>query len=67
MKQAKLKSAIKMAGLTQAEVAELIGISAHSMNLKLNNRTPFTLDEAFKICGILGVNNPKGIFEIKGW
>lgn len=66
MKQAKLKSAIKMANLTQGKVAEAIGISSHGMNIKLNGKAPFMLDEALAICDLLGINNPRFLFEKKG-
>ncbi len=66
MKQAKLKSAIKMANLTQGKVAESLGISNSCLAYKMRGETSFTLDEALAICDMLKVNNPRDLFEKKG-
>lgn len=63
MKQAKLKSAIKMANLTQLKVAESLNISYNSLSNKMQGNTSFTLDEALAICDMLKVKNPRDVFE----
>lgn len=37
-------------GITQKEIAELLGLSYQSVCMKVNGKRDFTLDEARKIC-----------------
>lgn len=41
----KIKGLIKTAGMTQAECARKIGISAQSLNAKINGKTEFNSEE----------------------
>ena len=37
-------------GITQRELAEVLGLSFQSVNKKVNGKEDFTLDQARKIC-----------------
>ena len=43
------------AGLSQASLAESLGLQQQSLSRRLSGKTPFTLDEAFAIATVLGV------------
>lgn len=49
----KLKGLIVAQGLTQSKVAESIGIDKTTLSRKINNSTPFTVEEAKKIASLL--------------
>ncbi|CRT88975.1 phage repressor [Streptococcus equi subsp. equi] len=52
-KSNKLKGLIVEHGLTQGEVAKNIGIDKTTLSRKINNSTPFTVEEAKKIAKLL--------------
>ena len=56
-----LKAEIKRAGYTQAEVANLIGISETTMSRRMKNKD-FGLSEAERLIKILNIKNPEDIF-----
>lgn len=56
----KLLGRMKEVGYTQAELANSIGCSETTLNLKLKNVREFKLGEAKKICDILDID----IFQI---
>lgn len=58
----KLKGKIVENGLTQQRLADEMGITIQSINAKLNNRRPFTIQEACLITQILNLDNPIEIF-----
>jgi DNA-binding XRE family transcriptional regulator len=58
----KLKAKIMECGYTQAEVAQKIGISAASLNNKIQNKTPFNSNEMFALCELLSIDEPRLIF-----
>lgn len=45
----KLKGILTMNGMTQQDLANLLGLSASTLNFKINGKTEFTLNEAKKI------------------
>ncbi|MEX5398753.1 helix-turn-helix transcriptional regulator [Streptococcus sp. ZJ93] len=49
----KLKALIVERGLTQSKVAETIGVDKTTLSRKINNSTPFTVEEAKKIATLL--------------
>lgn len=53
----KLLGRIREKGLTQKELAEQIGISATTLNLKLCNNNFFTQKEVLKLCKALDISN----------
>lgn len=57
-----LRGKIVEKGLTQACLAERIGISKNSMSRKLLGKRDFKLFEVSKICNVLDINNPEDIF-----
>lgn len=57
-----LKGAIKSKGLTQGETAKKIGISAASLNYKINNRRQFTASEISKLVNLLAIVNKDDYF-----
>lgn len=51
----KLLGKIRERGMTQEDVAKMIGISACSLNLSLNNKRVWRQDEMLTICDVLEV------------
>jgi plasmid maintenance system antidote protein VapI len=45
----------KSEGITKDELAERIGIGRSSLYAKLSGQTPWFLDEAVKLSGLLGI------------
>lgn len=58
----KLKGKIVENGFTQQKLADKMGLTIQSVNAKLNNRRPFTIQEACLITQILQLDNPIEIF-----
>ena len=61
----KLKAKIVESGLTQAKVANKLGISVTSFNNKLLNRSSFKASEMFCLCELLNIRkdeDAKSIF-----
>lgn len=58
----KIKAKIVERGMTQREVAEIIGILANSFSRKINGKRDFLLSEAIKLCSVLNLENPREIF-----
>lgn len=57
-----IKGRIVAKGLTQEEVAKMIGISTRSFNSKLNGKSTFNVDEMEILIKVLNINNPIEIF-----
>ena len=51
-----VKARMVLLRLTQAEVAEVMGINVATLNAKLNGTRRIYLDEYLKLCKILGLN-----------
>ena len=62
MNYGKLRGAMAEKGVSQAELAQLIGISLNSLNRKLNGRTDFTVKEASEIASALDIEDPVTCF-----
>ena len=60
-----LKGCITSAGYTQEQFAKLLGISAQSLNYKLNNVREFKVSEIMKMCDILHIENKDEYFFIQ--
>lgn len=58
----RLKGRMREKGVTQEELAKAIGISAASLNKKLNNKTDFCLRETFAIGKILSIEDATEYF-----
>lgn len=58
----KLKALIMEHGFTQEEVAKRLGISAQSMNAKINNKREFKVSEIQALTKVLDVQDVDGIF-----
>lgn len=63
MNTLKLKALMMVSRETQASIAEKIGMSRMSLNLKLNGKSEFTLFELQKIVGVLEMTDSQ-ILEI---
>ncbi len=57
-----LKAAYIKKGLTQAEVAEAIGINPKTLSLKINNKAVFGTDEIEQLTKLLKIDDPMRIF-----
>jgi transcriptional regulator with XRE-family HTH domain len=53
----KLRGRIRERGLTQKDVAIMLGVSETTVGAKINNRSPITLDEAERISEVLGISD----------
>ena len=62
----KVNSRIMELGLTQEVVAKELGINYSTLNLKLNNKRRFYVDELTKICDILNIRTRKELKEYFG-
>lgn len=58
----KLKSKMVEAGITQAELAKILGISAQSMNYKINNKSEFKVSEIEAVAATLKIGNKDEYF-----
>ena len=58
----KLKAKFRENGLTQADVAKMIGISANSLSRKLNGKKDFKLGEVLLLCKALKISESREIF-----
>lgn len=65
MNSRKLKARIVELGLTQREVAGMIGISANSFSRKLLGKSDFLLSEAIALCSVLDIEK-LGEFFLEG-
>lgn len=53
----KLRGRMAERGVTQAQLAEKIGINKATLSVKLNGRYAFVTDEVLAICKELGIHN----------
>ena len=58
-----LISVLRAKGISNRQLAEILGISEKSVNNKLNGRTDFTLPEFQKICILLKEYDGAWLFE----
>lgn len=58
----KIKAKIVERGMTQGEVAKMIGISPNSFSRKLLGKRDFSLSEVMSLCTVLELENPQDIF-----
>lgn len=54
----KLKGIMAESGYTQRSLSKKIGMTASTFSNKINGKAPFNVDEACKICDVLGINEP---------
>lgn len=53
----KLKKRIEEMGILQADVAKKLNCSQSTVSLKINNKRPFFLDEAWELARMLGIED----------
>lgn len=58
----KIKAKIVERGMTQGEVAKIIGISPNSLSRKLLGKRDFLLSEVIALCSVLAIDNPEEFF-----
>ncbi len=58
----KLRGIIAEKRLTQTQISKGMDISLQTLNAKLNNRSPWTLEDCRKLIRILDLENPAEIF-----
>ena len=58
----KLKAKMIEVGITQAELAKILGISAQAMNYKINNKSEFKVSEIEAVAGALKIRNKDEYF-----
>ncbi len=51
----KLMSRIRELGMKQKDIADVLGIKPSTLSLKINNKRPFYLDEAFRMAKLLQI------------
>lgn len=54
----KLKGIMAEAGFTQRALSKEIGMGFTTFNSKINEKSSFNVDEAQKICDVLGIVDP---------
>lgn len=59
-----LKGKIVAKGLTQKELAKRIQRSPNTLNMKINNKKPFDLEEVFAVCEALDITDPQEKIDI---
>ena len=52
---AKINSRIREKGMKQRDIAASLGIKQSTLSLKINNKRPFDLDEAFQMAQLLEI------------
>lgn len=57
-----IKAKMKEKGVTQAEVAKMIGISTNSLSRKMLGKRDFKLSEVRMLCDALSIENRAEIF-----
>lgn len=57
-----LKSLIIKNGLTQQKLAQIMGISFASLNMKIHNKRQFKSKEISRLCEILNIKDVNPIF-----
>ncbi len=62
MNDRKIKAKMVELGVTQKDLAKVLGISVQNLNAKLNGRNIMNIEEAAKITKILKLDDPIGIF-----
>ena len=60
--QAKLKAILKERHISQRNLAKETGITGHTMTNKMHGYSEFTFTEVYKICCVLGIENPLEVF-----
>lgn len=58
----KIRAKIVEQGMTQGEVAKIIGISPNSFSRKLLGKRDFLLSEVIALCSVLELDKPEEIF-----
>lgn len=53
----KIKKKIEEKGISQYEIARMLNCAQSTISLKINNKRPFFLDEAWELAIILGIEN----------
>ena len=61
----KIRAKIVEQGMTQGEVAKIIGISPNSFSRKLLGKRDFLLSEVIALCSVLDLDKPEEIFWTK--
>lgn len=57
-----LRGKIKEAGLTQEELADIVGMSPNSFSRKINGMRQFKANEIESLCRALNISDPISIF-----
>lgn len=60
-----IKGRIVAKGLTQADIAKILGISTKTFNSKLNGKGTLDVNDIEKLIEILDIKNPMEIFFAK--
>lgn len=57
-----LKQSIKDSGYKYSFIAKTLGITPVALNLKINNKSRFAVDEMYKLSDLLGITNQAEYF-----
>lgn len=53
----RLKAAIVGAGMSQVQLAKVVGMNKNTLSAKINGKASFNVDEVMKICATLGIQS----------
>ena len=59
MKVNVIRSKMTLLGMSQAKVADKMGISVNTMSSRMQGHTSFTLKEVARLCEILEIQDPE--------
>lgn len=62
----KLKGRLRENGMSQKDLANLMGLSVNTMNSKLNGKREFKVSEIDRICNILEIQDKELYFFMVG-
>lgn len=60
----KLRALLVEKGLTNEEIAKMLGISKQSFSMKINNVREFRISEICKLSNLLKITNPNDLISI---
>ena len=61
-----LKSVMAIRSMTQRKLAKVLGLSEKALSKKMTGKVDWKLSEVQTICDVLGIDDPRFCFFVKG-